>query len=126
MVALPSRDSTARTTGLLNASRDSSVYTTSSPALELAKSLSVSSDSGAVKDVANRSWYLHVSLPVVIYCRVALRVRDIAYSSHFPTGSWEFVTCLRYEWDVIRGRQTYRWTIWVRDVTISPYFEFPV
>jgi hypothetical protein len=25
-----------------------------------------------------------------------------------------FVTGLHYEWDVIRGRQAYRWTIWVR------------
>ncbi len=27
--------------------------------------------------------------------------------------SWEFVTTLNYEWRTIRGRQPYRWTIWV-------------
>jgi hypothetical protein len=101
-------------TGALSDSGDSSVYTTYSPALELGKSLSVPSDSGAIKDVAPLSWYLHVG-PLVVTCRVALRVRDIAYSNHLPTGSWDFVTSLYYEWDVIRGRQTYRWTIWVRD-----------
>ncbi|KAF8499724.1 hypothetical protein F5888DRAFT_105756 [Russula emetica] len=26
---------------------------------------------------------------------------------------WEFVTSFYYEWNVIRGRQRYRWTIWV-------------
>jgi hypothetical protein len=25
--------------------------------------------------------------------------------------SWEFFTTLDYEWDVIRGRRPYRWTI---------------
>ena len=109
MLAL--RDSTEP----LSASSDSSVYTTSSPALQLGKSLIVSSGSGTIQDVAHRSWYLHVGPLVVTYCRVALRARHIAYSSHFPTGSWEFATGLHYEWDVIRGRQTYRWTIWVRD-----------
>jgi hypothetical protein len=106
MLAL--RDSTG-------ASGDSSVYTTSSPALELGKSLSVPSDSGTIKDVARLSWYLHVG-PLVVTIVVSLfESGDIAYSSHFPTGSWDFVTGLYYEWDVIRGRQTYRWTIWVRD-----------
>ena len=28
--------------------------------------------------------------------------------------SWEYLTTLEYEWDVIRGRRPYRWTIWVR------------
>jgi hypothetical protein len=96
-------------------SGDYGVYTTSSAALELGKSLSVSSDSGAIKDVVHHSWYLYVGSASCDYCRVALRVRDIAYSSYFPPGRWEFVTGLHYEWDVIRGRQTHRWTIWVRD-----------
>jgi len=26
---------------------------------------------------------------------------------------WEFFTTLEYEWDVIRGRRPYRWTIWI-------------
>jgi hypothetical protein len=30
--------------------------------------------------------------------------------------SWEFFTTLGYEWDVIRGRRPYRWTIWVCSV----------
>ena len=29
------------------------------------------------------------------------------------TDSWEYATSLYYEWDVIRGHQRYRWTIWV-------------
>jgi hypothetical protein len=32
-----------------------------------------------------------------------------------PTYSWEYVASLSYEWNVIRGYQRYRWTIWVRD-----------
>jgi hypothetical protein len=27
--------------------------------------------------------------------------------------SWEFVTTLGFEWNVIRGHRPYRWTIWV-------------
>lgn len=27
--------------------------------------------------------------------------------------SWEYITTLDYEWDFIRGRRPYRWTIWV-------------
>jgi hypothetical protein len=30
--------------------------------------------------------------------------------------SWEFFTTLGYEWDVIRGRRPYRWTILVCSV----------
>ena len=29
------------------------------------------------------------------------------------TTSWEFFTTLDYEWNVVRGRRPYRWTIWV-------------
>ena len=32
-----------------------------------------------------------------------------------PTRSWEFFTNLDYEFDIIRGRRPYRWTIWVRN-----------
>jgi hypothetical protein len=32
--------------------------------------------------------------------------------AHF-TSSWEFLTTLDYEWDVIRGRRPYRRMIWV-------------
>jgi hypothetical protein len=30
---------------------------------------------------------------------------------------WEFITSLGYEWDVIRGHRSYRWTIWVYSIT---------
>jgi len=30
---------------------------------------------------------------------------------------WEFVTTLGYEWRVIKGRQPYRWTIWIYSLT---------
>ncbi|KAN0118812.1 hypothetical protein V8E52_004923 [Russula decolorans] len=30
---------------------------------------------------------------------------------------WEFFTTLDYEWDVIRGRRPYRWTIWIYSLT---------
>ena len=101
--------------GLSSASSDASVYTTSSPALQFGKSLSVSSDSGAIGDVVHRDWYLHVG-PLVVTIVVSLSKSGISRAQViFPTGSWEFVTSLHYEWDVIRGRQTYRWTIWVRD-----------
>jgi len=30
---------------------------------------------------------------------------------------WEFFTTLDYEWEVIRGRRPYRWTIWVYSLT---------
>jgi hypothetical protein len=29
------------------------------------------------------------------------------------TYSWEFITNLDYEWDIIRGHRTHSWTIWV-------------
>jgi hypothetical protein len=42
------------------------------------------------------------------------------------TDSWEYVTSLYYEWNVIRGYQRYRWTIWVRDDhDRGPHFEYP-
>ncbi|KAI0294345.1 hypothetical protein BC826DRAFT_340591 [Russula brevipes] len=30
---------------------------------------------------------------------------------------WEFFTTLDYEWEVIRGRRPYRWTIWIYSLT---------
>jgi len=30
---------------------------------------------------------------------------------------WEFVTTLEYEWDIIRGRLSYQWTIWIYSLT---------
>jgi hypothetical protein len=76
----------------------------------------MSSDSGDLKDDVHSNWSLHVG-PLLVTV-VALRVRGIAnscHSSQLRTGSWEFITSLHYEWDVIRGRQAYRWTLWVRD-----------
>ena len=37
------------------------------------------------------------------------------YSTLIRTGtsSWEYVTTLDFELDLIRGRRPYRWTIWV-------------
>lgn len=36
---------------------------------------------------------------------------------------WEFVTTLEYEWDVIRRRRPYRWTIWIYSIArISALF----
>ena len=37
--------------------------------------------------------------------------------THDPllTYSWEFVTTLEYEWEVIQGRLPYQRTIWVRN-----------
>jgi hypothetical protein len=30
---------------------------------------------------------------------------------------WEYLTTFGYEWDVIRGRRPYRWTIWIYSLT---------
>jgi len=30
---------------------------------------------------------------------------------------WEFLTVLDYEWSVIRGSHSYRWTIWLHSFT---------
>jgi hypothetical protein len=112
MLAL--RDSAA--TGTLSPSSDSSVYTTSNPALELGKSLSVSSDSGAVKDVAHRSWYLHVGpLVVTIVVSRTQVISQLAAGSSSPV----FATSGMSFEDIkpIDGRYGY--------VTISPYFELP-
>ena len=68
----------------------------------------VSSDSDGHEVLAHRGWHLHVSTGA------ARHRRNIMYSRHL-TCSWEFVTTLNYEWNVFRGHQRYRWTIWVRD-----------
>jgi hypothetical protein len=113
MLAL--RDSTAH-------SGDFSVYTTSSPALELGKSLSVS-DSGAIKIMAHHSWYLHVGLLVVTIV-VSLSesgisrtqvVSQLAAGSSSPIFTTSGVSFGNVE--PIDGQYGY--------VTISPYFDFP-
>src|SRR5258708_27145447 len=39
----------------------------------------------------------------------------MSHTTQFLIPSWEFVITLDYEWNVIRGRRPYRWTIWVRN-----------
>jgi hypothetical protein len=68
---------------LTSASSDSSVYTTCKPALELGESLSVSSDSGTIKDVAHHSWYLHVG-PLVVTIVVSLSSPGYRVLKLFP------------------------------------------
>jgi hypothetical protein len=116
MLALPG-------SGPLSTNGDSSVYTTSSPALELGKSLSVSFDSGPIKDVVHHSWYLHVGLLVVTIV-VSLSESGISRSQVIPqlaagSSSPIFTTSGMSSEDVkpIDGRYGY--------VTISFYFEFP-
>jgi hypothetical protein len=48
-------------------------------------------------------WFLHVGLSLVT-------MRCI---TQLPTPSWEFMTTLGYEWNIIRERVRFRWTIWV-------------
>jgi len=56
----------------------------------------------------------------VAHCRRSLYVSFLTSACHSITHdsvlypSWEFFTTLDYEWNVIRGRLPYRWTIWVR------------
>ena len=40
--------------------------------------------------------------------------------SHFLIYSWEFLSTLDLEWNVIRGHRPHRWTIWVS--SHSPFF----
>jgi hypothetical protein len=50
-------------------------------------------------------------------CPHALDSRlSLITQARYFTSSWELVTSLDYEWDVIRGRRPYRRTIWVRNV----------
>jgi hypothetical protein len=53
--------------------------------------------------LSRHEWSLHVSP------RRFLRVTRLN-----PSPSWEYFTTLDYEWNAIRGRLPYRWTIWVR------------
>jgi len=50
-------------------------------------------------------WYLHVGLLYRVYLPLSDRST--------PASSWEFLTTLGYEVNIIRGRRPYRWTIWV-------------
>ncbi len=46
--------------------------------------------------------------PAALYLRLLCDFSTVTLVS-----SWEFFTTLNFEWDVIRGRRPYRWTIWV-------------
>lgn len=59
--------------------------------------------SGTQEDPVSGGWFLHVGLPLVTMC----------YLTQLPTPSWEFMTTLGYEWNVIQERLRSGWTIWV-------------
>jgi hypothetical protein len=67
-------------------------------------------NSGASEALACFRWRLFVCCLPFTGCSsdvIALLVR------------WEFFTTMDFEWNVIRGRRPYRWTIWVRgDVSL--------
>jgi hypothetical protein len=59
---------------------------------------------GGYEALAPHGWCIHVGLHVL----------PRQPSLHLTTQpSWEFLTTLDHEWDVIRGHRPYRWTIWV-------------
>jgi hypothetical protein len=55
--------------------------------------------------VLNR-WDLYVRM---LYCGINFPLS----CTSIRTSSWEYVTALDFELDMIRGRRSYRWTIWV-------------
>jgi hypothetical protein len=79
-------------------------------------------------DKVDRFWNLVNGIFICVsgsYWRLAISMCHITQFSLAglactPTGSWEFLNTLDYEWNVIRGRRPYRWTIWV--LTILPSF----
>jgi hypothetical protein len=48
-----------------------------------------------------------------LYVRVFFCVDRSLSCTPIPTSSWEYITSLDFELDIIRGRRSYRWTIWV-------------
>ena len=68
-------------------------------------SKSLSLNRGGQGPLAHLVWYLHV--------RMSPRVDLLTSPSSTLISSWEFVTTLNYELDIIRGRRPYPWTIWV-------------
>jgi hypothetical protein len=77
----------------------------------------MSPDSNGHKVLAYCGWYFHVSLLVLMTDITGVPSKRIQIIS--PTVSWEFVTSLHYEWSVIRGRQPYRWAVWVRGDSLT-------
>jgi hypothetical protein len=64
-----------------------------------------------------------------LYVRV-LRCIDLLLScTLIRTSSWEYFTTLDFELDIIRGRRSYRWTIWVSSdwrFFACRYFSFEI
>ena len=68
-------------------------------------------DSGAREVLACHVRYIFVSHRVL---QASLASRLYSTTQPCPSASsWEFIITLDFEWDVIRGRRPYRWTIWV-------------
>jgi len=63
-------------------------------------------NSGSPELLAHNTWDLYVR---VLFCCFDL---PLSCASIQPS-SWEYVTTLDFELDIIRGRRSYRWTIWV-------------
>ena len=76
----------------------------------------MSSDSDTHEVLARRGWYLLVGSLVTATTATFLNIRRLKTIS--PADSWEYVASLSYEWNVIRGYQRYRWTIWVLGVSL--------
>jgi hypothetical protein len=55
-----------------------------------------------------------ITLQMVSICGYALLCPPVALSPTF-TSRWEFFTTLDYEFNIVRGRRPYRWTLWVRN-----------
>jgi hypothetical protein len=79
-------------------------------------------NSGSPELLAHNKWDLYVR---VLCCGVDLPLS----CTSICTSSWEFVTALDFELDIIRGRRSYRWTIWVcsdRRFFACRYFNFEI
>ena len=62
-------------------------------------------NSGSPGFLAHNKW----DLCVRVLCCIDLPL----LCTSIPTSSWEYVTTLDFELDIIRGRRSYQWTIWV-------------
>src|SRR6266481_4058674 len=79
--------------------------------------------SGAQVLLAHHKWPLHVS---VIRC--VTTPFPLSTLTPTSTGRWEYLTTLDFEFDVIRRRRPYRWTIWVGSDRrlFSPAIIYPI
>ena len=75
---------------------------------------SILRDSGDCETLARSEWSLHVSPPLALARRPRLTNLCLTTINSALPSSWEVVTTLDFEWDAIRGRRPYRWTMWVR------------